>query len=292
MIQMDFIWSYAIGATFAIAVSRQIQKEEGKWYESKYFVITFFYLAIFFAPIVLSVLHAHTSWETMQVYSSINDIPTLFIIIYSITNILDGLFAYYVCQRFIKQGDFFKAGLQAVFGYFLMFFIIFHGWDGWGFDRFFYDPSMNNDIAWKPGAGDLSLFAFSNVAIYNYIMGAILLPPMIYFAVKWLRVGLIEDSSIPNEKVPSAIKSTILFLIIFLGISLSLAIGATFTCKFFTLITGGNQMTSFGEISFLGILIGLPLFIILTWFFLLRRGKLFSKLLSILLIEDSNIKLT
>lgn len=50
MIQVDVFWVYAIGAMFGFSAYNQIKNGERKWYESKYFLFTVFYFAIFFVP--------------------------------------------------------------------------------------------------------------------------------------------------------------------------------------------------------------------------------------------------
>jgi len=286
MIQVDFFWAYAFGATFAFAACRQIKEETCKWYESKYFTWTVFYLAIFFAPSGVWLLQNHTSWETMQVWDSYYDIPPLLVLIFSITNVLDGIIAYYVCYKLIKKGNYYYAGLQVILGYFIMFFILAHGWDGWGFDRFFYDQTMNNNIAWSAGLGDIFTWVTSSVAITLYVMGILILPPMFYFSVKWLREGTLKDDSVPKEKVKSPILLTMLLLVSALGIALGLAIGATLVCKFFTSITGGNLIIEGQEWSILGMVIGLPVFIIPVFYFLMRRGTIGEKFFQIIIISE------
>ncbi len=170
MIQVDFFWAYAFGATFAFAACRQIKEETCKWYESKYFTWTVFYLAIFFAPSGVWLLKNHTSWETMQLFNTYQDVPTIWVLIFTVTNVLDGIIAYYVCYKFIKKRNYYYAGLQVILGYFIMFFILAHGWDGWGFDRFFYDRAMNSDIAWTAGSGNAITWLTSSVAITLYVM--------------------------------------------------------------------------------------------------------------------------
>ncbi len=286
MIQVDFFWAYAFGATFAFAACRQIREETCKWYESKYFTWTIFYLSIFFAPSGVWLLQNHTSWETMQFWNAYNDIPPLLVLVFSITNVLDGIIAYYICHRFIKKGNYYYAGLQVILGYFIMFFILAHGWDGQGFDRFFYDRAANNDVAWTAGAGEMFVWLTSSVAIALYVMGVLILPPMFYFAVKWMREGALEDESIPNEKVKSPMMLTMILLVLALGIALGLAVGATLTCKLFTALTGGNQVILGEGWSALGMLIGLPVFIVPSFYFLMRRGTIGEKFFKIIIIEE------
>jgi len=233
-------------------------------------------------------LKVHTSWETMQLFNAYDDIPALWVLIFAITNVLDGIIAYYICHRMIKRGNFFGAAMQVILGYFIMFFILAHGWDGWGYDRFFYDRNAiaNGGAAWTPGSGDVFTFITAPVAITLYVMGIIILPPMFYFSIKWLREGLEADESVPKDKILSPAMLTILFLFTALGIALGLAIGATLVCKLFTFITGGNQVILGAEWSIIGMLIGLPVFTVPMWLFILKRDKFGFQFAKLFFYED------
>ncbi|MHA1755589.1 MAG: hypothetical protein ACTSVV_02385 [Promethearchaeota archaeon] len=286
MIQVDFFWSYAIGATFALAAARQISKEDCKWYESKFFTFTVFYLAVFFAPSGIYLLWQHLSWETMQVWNRHSDLPAIFVVIFAVTNVTDGILAYYICHKFIKKGNYFAAATQVLLGYFIMFFILVHGWDGTGWQRFTYDTALHNGELWAPGKTDGLLFFISPVAIALYVMGVLILPPMFYFFYKWLKEGLEADDSVPNDKIPSFLKISTLMLAAVFGIALGTVIGATFVCMFFTFITGGNQIIGGYEFSILGIVIGIPVFLIPMWYFVFRRDKLAYKFFKLIFIEE------
>ncbi len=101
-----------------------------------------------------------------------------------------------------------------------------------------------------------------------------------------MREGALKDDSVPNDKVKSPIVLTIVLLVSALGIALGLAVGATFVCKFFTWITGGNQVLLGHQWSVVGILIGLPVFIAPVFYFLMRRGTIGHKFFKIIIIEE------
>ncbi|MHA1293060.1 MAG: hypothetical protein ACTSQJ_10360 [Promethearchaeota archaeon] len=291
MIQVDVFWAYAFGAMFASAAARQIKNEfeNGKaWWESKYFMICVFYLAVFFAPSGAYLLWAFPHWESMQVFRSHSDVAPILAVFFSITNVTQGILGYYICYQFIKKGNFYASYLQVLLGYFCMFFILFHGWDGTGWQRFTYDATMHGGTLWDYGKTDGFRFFISNVAITLYIMGLLILPPLFYWLNKWVKEGAEIDETIPKEKVPdNFIKNSIVFLFIVFGIGLGFAIGAGFVCMFFTWLTGGNQIINGKEWSILGMVIGLPLFIVPIYYFLLRRDKLIYKLIkNCLIIEE------
>lgn len=292
MIEVDFFWAYGIGATFAFAAARQIHKEECKWYESKYFTFTVFYLACFFAPSGIYLLWNHVSWETMQVWNAHSDIPALLVVIFAVTNVTDGILAYYICHKCIKKGNYLGAGMQVLIGYFIMFFILSHGWDGTGFSRFFYDRDMYpGSPAWEVGSGDALVFLTSSVGITLYTMGVLILPPMFYFFYKWLSEGIREDESILDEKIPSFAKTSVLMLASVFVVALGFAVVAKFVCDFFTLITGGPQIINGYPFSILGMAIGLPVLLIPSYFFVMRRGKIGYKFYQLFFIEEPIAKI-
>ena len=70
--------------------------------------------------------------------------------------------------------------------------------------------------------------------------------------------------------------------------ALGLAVGATLACKLFTALTGENQVI-FGESwSVLGMIIGLPVFIVPAFYFLMRLGTIGEKFFKIIIIEEPN----
>lgn len=292
MIQVDVFWAYGFGAMFACAAARQIKAdlEAGKdWWDSKYFMICLLYLSVFFAPSGAYLLWAFPHWESMQVFRTHSDVPPLLAVGFSVTNVTQGILAYWICCKFIEKGNFYGAYLQIVLGYFCMFFILFHGWDGTGWQRFTYDATINGGDFWEYGKTDGLAFFTGNVAITLYVMGIFILPPLFYWLNKWVKEGAEMDDSIPKEKVPdNFIKNSIVFLIIVFVIGFGLAVGAGLTCMLFTWITGGNQIiTDSNQWSIVGMLIGLPVFLIPVYYFLLRRdGLVYKFMLNTLIIVD------
>ena len=119
-------------------------------------------------------------------------------------------------------------------------------------------------------------------------MGVLILPPMFYVFYKWQTQGMRDDTSIPEEKIPSFLKTMILMLTAALGVSLGLAVVSKFVCDFFTLITGGPQYINGYPFSIVGMAIGLPTFLVPLYFLVIRKGrpgyKFFQKLF---LVENS-----
>jgi hypothetical protein len=74
MVQVDIVWSYAFGATFAASSARQLAQEE-KPFANKTYSFVLHFLSILFAPSGLYLLWQFPQWETMQVARSFSDIP-------------------------------------------------------------------------------------------------------------------------------------------------------------------------------------------------------------------------
>ncbi|CAA0137451.1 Uncharacterised protein [Mycolicibacterium vanbaalenii] len=149
MVQVDVFWSYAIGAGFAVAATRQIASAgrhkdpsgpaRNRWvrFSSPHRVVTLLYCAVLFAPSGIYLLWAFPDWETMQVATDHGSIPAWVVTLFVITNVTQGLLGYWVAERLILGGRRYAAFLQAGLGYFAMFFVLVHGWDGRGYQRFF-----------------------------------------------------------------------------------------------------------------------------------------------------------
>ncbi|WP_198730463.1 hypothetical protein [Mycolicibacterium baixiangningiae] len=149
MVQVDVFWSYAIGAGFAVAATRQITRAgrhasasgpaPNRWarFSSPHRAVTLLYCAVLFAASGIYLLWAFPDWETMQVATDHASIPAWLVTMFAITNVTQGLLGYWVAERLILAGHHYAAVLQVCLGYFAMFFVLVHGWDGRGYQRFF-----------------------------------------------------------------------------------------------------------------------------------------------------------
>jgi hypothetical protein len=155
MVQVDVFWSYAIGAGFAVGATRQIaaaarnRNSSGpapnRWvrFSSPHRAVTLLYCAVLFAGSGIYLLWAFPDWETMQVASDHKSLPAWLVTLFAITNVTQGLLGYWIAERLILAGHRYAAFLQAGLGYFAMFFILVHGWDGRGYQRFFSADKEN-----------------------------------------------------------------------------------------------------------------------------------------------------
>ncbi len=258
MVQVDIFWSFALGAGFATAASRQI-KTEDKPFEGPYFVKTLLFLSIFFVPSGTTLLWGFPEWETMQV-GTYHTIPAWLVALFSATNMTQGIIGYWLAFKFIRADNAYGAQLIVLLGYFCMFFILVHGWDGTGYQRFFYDcRGWGTDLSkpWTPG--DIMVFKWlvSPVAFTLYAMGFIMLPLLFHWISKWIKEGY-QLGKVNSSKAMETSRGNIINGILRL---------------IFIHTLGGAIMASL-LIRFLGLPVGSIAFALAAYFVLLRKGGL------------------
>ncbi|MEW5740138.1 MAG: hypothetical protein AB1938_14500 [Myxococcota bacterium] len=186
MVQVDVFWSYGIGAGLGLAsaaagVKGRTLKEVT---HTRAAFHTLLFLAVVFAPSGFVLLWSFPSWETMHVGT--RDLPPWLVALFGITNITQGLLGFTVARWLCARGKALSAYLHWVGGYFGMFFILVHGWDGTGYQRFL-SPTREalHGWTWATGAAWLT----SDVAITLMVMGVVLVPWLVGLTVHWLGEG-------------------------------------------------------------------------------------------------------
>lgn len=265
MVQVDIIWGYAFGATFAAGAARQLQKE-AKPFQNRYYTHLLHYLAIFFAPSGLYLLWQFPHWETMQVAWRHSDLPAWLVVLFAITNVTQGMVGWYVGYRLIRKKNFYGAHLNWIISWVLFWSLLVMGWDTTGWQRFLYDATKNDMVPWAPGMHMGFGFFLSNVWFTLVVMGALFFP-MIYPPIaRWIRNGAQQDQAMISDKVriPSVPYLMTLLLVGTFGLTLALAIVSGLIVFLFRDLTGS---------VLLGYLIGLPVFWIAAYFLLIKRGR-------------------
>jgi hypothetical protein len=204
MVQVDVFWSYGLGATLAAASSRQLLARRraaaaaaestgsgapqvgpaphSRW-RDPYLLRTVLFLALIFGPSGVYLVWAFPSWETMHVGE--RDMPAWLITTFAVTNVTQGLLGFWVVERLLAAGRSYLAYLQILVGYVGMFFILVHGWDGKGYQRFFL-ATHDDFVGWH---GDWSAWLTSNVALTLLGMGVVLVPTLLWAVASWHREG-------------------------------------------------------------------------------------------------------
>ncbi len=214
MVQVDVFWSYAMGAGLACAAHRQLETIETPS-QSPFFVKNLLFLSCLFAPSGVYLLWNFPGWETM--FAGDRNLPAWLVSLFAITNVTQGILGFYVSYWLLRRGRVYLANLQWVLGYLAMFFILVHGWDGTGFQRFLYSGTIEQ---WRAGlAIPWYAFFWSEVAISLYVMGAILLPPLFKMQGGWTMEGYrLADLDVAAAGNPTAVDivKRILFTILVL----------------------------------------------------------------------------
>jgi hypothetical protein len=274
MVQVDIFWSYAIGSGFAAAAGRQIRTltsskvstlsdgEKPSIFQNRYFTYNLIFLACAFAPSGVYLLWNFPHWETMQVARTHSDLPAWLVVLFAITNITQGILGFWVTSRLFLKGLYYAGHLQWFLGYFFMFFILLYGWDGLGWQRFLYDPTVTGAL-WTPGQHMGIDFLWSNVALTLYAMGIVIVPGILLPMAKWIKEGAEADVSLPREMVPTGLVKLLVFalmgvFVISLGSSAITGLLVNYICK-----ASGSLL--------LGFIIGIPAAFVLIWFGILRK---------------------
>ena len=241
--------AYGIGASSAVAVVRQLSKEENM-FVNKYFITLVLFQALFFVPAGMVLLWNFPHWESMQLFPTHGAIPFWLILLWSITNITNAILAYIICYRLIRKGNDYGAFKQLILGYFLFFWMLVYDWDGAGWQRFFYDATINgwtwtnpNVGLWSPRSYSESLndviqwLAGGNVFITLLILGVFFLTPMLYYICKWGVEGIREDPEAPHIKLfETKYKSHTAMLIFALSSVLGVALGLVLLAAFVSML--------------------------------------------------------
>lgn len=304
MVEVDVFWAYGFGASLALAAGRQLKKSE-KPFETRYFVQAILFLALCWAPTGMLLLIRHPSWETMQVAESLSSMNEFLILGFGITNVTQGMLGFWIGYRLMRAGKYYLANLNWMLGYFGMFFILVYGWDGLGYDRFFYDRDLlAGSPAWLPGIGTGATwltgipaalkFLLSGVAFTLYTDGVYLLPPFAFLMYRWYAEGLRAE----GREVALATTGASM-LLRYLGAVFIAALGAAIFSAFVVnyvgalLGVGDHVARGLGQIPantgmhVLSYLIGLPLAVLVLWFTVLKPGGVLHRYMAIWTLGDN-----
>lgn len=297
MVQVDVFWAYGFGASLALAAGPQLTKLKSPC-ESKYFVWTILFLALIWAPTGMLLLLRHPSWETMQAADSFNSMNEFLVLGFGITNVTQGILGFWVGYKLLQKNRFYLANLNWMIGYFGMFFILVYGWDGLGYDRFFYDRDMvTGSPVWTPGVGTggtiagtaLAAWRFitSSVAMTLYLDGVYLLPPFAALMFLWHRAALAERGrrlSFWGDGPVLLVSYLVVVFVICLGAAIFSAVVVNYLGALFGvgnhIARGLGQVPADTVAHISSYLIGLPAALAVLWFTVLKPGGLANRILA------------
>lgn len=297
MVQVDVFWAYGFGASLALAAGPQLTRLK-KPLESRFFVWTVLFLALCWSPTGMLLLIRHPSWETMQAAENFSSMHEFLVLAFGITNITQGILGFWVGMKLLQRGNYYLANLNWMLGYFGMFFILVYGWDGLGYDRFFYDRDMvTGSPAWTPGVGTGGTimgtavaawhFITSSVAMTLYLDGVYLLPPFAALMFLWHSAALAERGR-PVTFWGYGPILLISYLVAVFAVSLGAAIFSAVVVNYIGSLFGvGNHIArGLGQVPadtvahIASYLIGLPAALAVLWFTVLKPGGLVNRMLS------------
>ena len=261
MVQVDVFWSYGLGATLALASSRQLLARRraasaaderpaaaeavgppahSRW-RDPYLMRTLLFLALVFAPSGVYLVWAFPSWETMHVGD--RAMPAWLIAAFAATNVALGLVGFWVVERLMAAGRCYLAYLQIVLGYLGMFFILVHGWDGRGYQRFL-SATRSDFVRWH---GDWGAWLTSDVALTLLAMGAVLVPALLWAVASWQREGYrLAPGGSPR---PSAARIVVLSLTTVFAAGLGMAVVASLLIHSFGTAVGAPAAVAVAAIA-------------------------------------------
>ena len=218
MVQVDVFWSYGLGSSFALAASKQLAAERAAkrgLLDSPYFAKTLLFLAALFAPSGAWLLWSFPSWETM--HAGTRALPGWLVAGFAATNVTQGALGFAIVYALAARKRLWAAWLHWFFAYFAMFFILVHGWDGHGYQRFF-SATRADFLAWH---GDWTAWLGSPVALTLSGRGAVLVPIILVTMSRWITAN---DS--PNAPRPKLLVALVCLFVV-LGAALGSAIAAS-----------------------------------------------------------------
>ncbi|MDJ0344147.1 hypothetical protein QMK19_26395 [Streptomyces sp. H10-C2] len=226
-IQAALFWAYALGATFAVSATRQLQfwrrwtvgsrqREAapealpgvmavriGGPTANPYLCLTVLFAAVLLVPTGLFLLWQNPSWQTMQVAGGHRGLWPGFVLLYAAGIVVAALLGFLIAQALAVAGIGYWAYLQTVGGYFLVFATLIHGWDGEGYRRFL-TTSQQQFTDWpKDSVVNRVLdFATSGTFLALVVLGFAVITTMLVTEIGWLVEGWRLPGGDTDRKVP------------------------------------------------------------------------------------------
>jgi hypothetical protein len=243
--------------------AKQLKKERSLL-GNAYMAALLFYISAIFVPEAIWLLWSFPHWETMHVWNSLSEIPTAYVTAFISGDALLAVIGFWVAAKLIRSGRDYAAHIQWIAGYFAFFFVLAHGWDGTGWQRFTWDPTVTG-MPWEPGRTMWVDFATSNVAITLYAMALPTIVPMIAGGYIWLRNGHILAGLDGARASSLAVKGVAIYL---LGVFVAFLMAACATVISLHLTTQA------------GMLVGVIVTITVAYALAFRRGGILQTAIS------------
>lgn len=224
-VQAAPLWAYGVGATLAVAAGRQLQwwersvRGEGVRTRSRaahpYLALTLLYAALLPAPTGVYLMWQNPAWSTMHAAHGHDGVWAGFALLQAASPVVGALLGFLAARLFVLVGAGYWGYLQAVAGYFLLFFTLIHGWDGTGYQRLLSaDPrafaGWSADGADGVGGGGSVLnhclaFATSGTFLALLVFGTAVIGTMLLMEIGWLVEGWRLPGAAADLKVPRVV---------------------------------------------------------------------------------------
>lgn len=187
-------------------------KNEKNLFGNAYLAALLFYISVIFVPEAIWLLWSFPHWETMHVWSSLSEIPTAYVTAFIAGDALLAVIGFWIAAKLIKSGRDYLAHIQWIAGYFAFFLVLVYEWDGTGWQRFTWDPTVTG-MPWAAGRTMGVNFATSNVAITLYAMALPTIVPLIVGGYRWLKSGHILAGLDEAKASSLAVKGVAVYLL-------------------------------------------------------------------------------
>ena len=186
MIQIDPLLSYGFSASLAIAAKKELLENKNLCM-NKYFLSTFLWLSLTFAPQVLYLCRRFPAWESMFVARDHDDYPPWLDKATATMIIVAGSLGFYITARQLKKGRLGLAIAQIAWSLAASLFLVTYGWDGTGLKRLLYAGTGDE---WENGvAYSYTEFFTSPVALTLIWLEAFVVVPYAILMRRWIKEG-------------------------------------------------------------------------------------------------------
>jgi hypothetical protein len=181
MVQVDVFWSYGLGAGLALAEAGEIRKSASP-FRTEAFIWTLIWIGAIFAPSGLYLLWTNPAWETMFVARDYSSLPPWLVMLFAATNLTQGILGFWITARAIQAGRMRRAIWQPLWSHLALLFILVFGWNGHGYERFFY---AGTGAEWHAGVSyPLAAFFQSEIFFALLKLGVLFIPTYVYLCLK------------------------------------------------------------------------------------------------------------
>jgi hypothetical protein len=162
--------------------------------------------------------------------------------------VTQGLLSFWMTWKLLRRGKDYLAFMQPMLGYFGMFLILVHGWDGRGYQRFFSEDRATFET-WTPA--HITTWLTSDVALTLGVMGLVLIPVMLSMMLKWGREGY-RMAGIPRRSQAPAPRYLALMLSMIFGVVLGSAVLASVLMHTLGTAVGAAGFVAIGAFAIVG----------------------------------------